>query len=690
MTGISFNRHHRKLIWLFILLLNVVFVSCNLQSDRKAENSKQTYASLSDSTRYVGMSACRSCHAAIYDSYMQTGMGQSFSGATRTKSSASFDHSSLVIDTVHGYYYHPFWENDSLNVLEFLLSSKDTVFQRQARIDFIVGSGQHTNSHLRNVNGYIYQAPITYYTQQGRWDLPPGFEGGFNTRFGRKIEMECMSCHNGMPKLATGSDNKYLNVPNGIDCERCHGPGSKHVAEKLAGISVDTSKAIDYSIVNPSKLSIDLQMDVCQRCHIQGNAILNEGKSFADFRPGMSLSSVMNVFMPVYKGDPDAHIMASHAERLKMSPCFISSIKEAEEKNAEAKDLKPYKNALTCITCHNPHVSVRHTGNDVYNAACKNCHTSSSSTLEASHNLESSPFGCSAPTKERLSLQNNCVKCHMPKGGSIDIPHVSSTDHYIRKPIAPSSVEKIREFVGLACINNEKVDEVTRGKAFLSYYEKFSGNPAFLDSAKVFLKDRNLSEIKTNFKSLVHWAYLKNDFSKIVSYVEKSWGAAGFSGTQTLDNSDAWTCYRIGQAYNEQNNLKQSLKYFSIAVDLAPFIPEFRNKLASSQHDAGEVLLAKENYKFLIKENPEYVSAYTNYGFILLSVDKDANGARAMYEKALALDPQNEQALLNKIGLYIFENRMQEVRVHLKAFLKKFPSNTQARELGRRINNAKS
>ena len=87
---------------------------------------------------------------------------------------------------------------------------------------------------------------------------------------------------------------------------------------------------IDYSIVNPSKLPIALQMDVCQRCHIQGNAVLNEGKSFSDFRPGMKLSSVMNVFMPVYKGDEDAHIMASHAERLKMSKCFIVSAAKAE------------------------------------------------------------------------------------------------------------------------------------------------------------------------------------------------------------------------------------------------------------------------------------------------------------------------------------------------------------------------
>ncbi|MBK7964483.1 MAG: hypothetical protein IPK10_03695 [Bacteroidetes bacterium] len=85
---------------------------------------------------------------------------------------------------------------------------------------------------------------------------------------------------------------------------------------------IDTSKYIDYSIVNPSKLPIDLQFDLCQRCHIQGNVVLNEGKSFFDFKPGMKLSEVMNVFMPVYKDNEEQHIMASHAERLKLSKCF--------------------------------------------------------------------------------------------------------------------------------------------------------------------------------------------------------------------------------------------------------------------------------------------------------------------------------------------------------------------------------
>jgi hypothetical protein len=52
-----------------------------------------------------------------------------------------------------------------------VLAGKDTVHQRFEKVSYIVGSGQHTNSHIININGYLHQAPITFYTQKGKWDL---------------------------------------------------------------------------------------------------------------------------------------------------------------------------------------------------------------------------------------------------------------------------------------------------------------------------------------------------------------------------------------------------------------------------------------------------------------------------------------------------------------------------------------
>ena len=162
-------------------------------------------------------------------------MGQSFDRASKEKSSADFNGHEPVYDSSSNYYYYPYWANDTMYIREFRLSGTDTIHSRTERVDFIIGSGQHTNSHMVDRNGYLYQAPVTFYTQNGLWDLAPGFENGQNSRFGRVIKMECLTCHNAIPKKQEGSVNKYHAIPNGIDCERCHGPGSVHIKEKLAG-----------------------------------------------------------------------------------------------------------------------------------------------------------------------------------------------------------------------------------------------------------------------------------------------------------------------------------------------------------------------------------------------------------------------------------------------------------------------
>lgn len=688
MTGIYSCIPNRLFICLIISGVLTFLNACNFSNDTNKDASEAVYASLNDSTKYVGMATCRQCHSAIYDTYIQTGMGQSFGLAVRSKSSAHFDEHIVIRDSSNGYLYHPGWDGDSLYLLEFLMRGKDTVYQRKERINYIVGSGQHTNSHIQNTNGYLYQVPATYYTQKGQWDLPPGFEGGFNTRFNRKIELECMSCHNGMPELVSGSENKYITVPNGIDCERCHGPGGKHVADKMNRNLVDTSRYIDYSIVNPSKLPIALQMDVCQRCHIQGNVVLNEGKSFSDFRPGMQLSSVMNVFMPVYSGDQEDHIMASHAERLKMSQCFLVSVEKAESKSGK-EELKPYKNALTCISCHNPHVSVKQTGKDVFNNTCLSCHDQSAKKNILKNSVAHSQLFCSETEAKRLKQSNNCVGCHMPKNGSIDIPHVRVTDHYIRKPVSQREINKIKEFIQLACINNQDVDSITRAKAFIAYFEKFTANPAFLDSAERLLMSKDVNKTKQNFHDLVHLYYLQGKYTKVMNLCFELFQQKVFPAKVSANNRDAWTAYRVGQSYMESADLKSAITYYQLAVSLAPYQADFRNKLASAQHDAGMLSEAEKNYLFIMKENPDYVPAYTNYGYLKLSEFKDVKLAEQMYNKALSLDPLNVQATINMAGVLIYTNRNKEAEALLKDLLDRVPANSQAKDLYSRLRGKK-
>ncbi|MEK7074276.1 MAG: pilus assembly protein TadD, partial [Patescibacteria group bacterium] len=134
----------------------------------------------SDTAKYVGMNDCKLCHQSIYNSFLKTGMGKSFDVATKQKSAADFSHP-VIYDKHKDFYYSAFWKNDSLFFTEFRLKGKDTIFKRVEQVNYIVGSGQHTNSHIQQVNGYLNQMPMTFYTQKHKWDLPPGFEDGHNT-----------------------------------------------------------------------------------------------------------------------------------------------------------------------------------------------------------------------------------------------------------------------------------------------------------------------------------------------------------------------------------------------------------------------------------------------------------------------------------------------------------------------------
>lgn len=658
------------LISSFLILVLLLATQCKEPSGNAVVELPKTdslfYLNHADSAQYVGINSCKLCHQDIYNSYIKTGMGQSFDLAKKEKSAADFTHPDIY-DKYSDLHYKAFWSNEKLFFKEWKMNGKDTVFKRTEQVNYIIGSGQHTNSHLQSVNGYMNQMPMTFYAQKHKWDLPPGFEEGHNTRFTRKIGLECMSCHNAYPDFVLGSENKYNSVPEGINCERCHGPGSIHVAQRSTGAKVDTSKYIDYSIVNPAKLSIDRQFDLCQRCHLQGNAVLKEGRSFYDFKPGMKLSDYITVFLPKYKNADDEFIMASHADRLKQSQCFIKSYEKAD-----GKALKPYKDALTCVTCHNPHVSVKETNTDVFNAACNNCHGAN----------KKSKLECTEKTVVKAVKPANCVSCHMPSSGSTDIPHVTVHDHYIRKPISKKEKEKIKTFLGLYAINEKNPSSLTKAWAYINQYNKFDAKAEFLDSAAVLLSDKNKSDLKTNIHALLQLYFSKQNYAQIISYVN-AFGETelyGFLNRKTYDNLHAWSAYHVAEAYFNTGKIETSVKWFEKAIDLAPYNLEFRNKLGSAYMNTQRVEDAKKQFRYVINENPKNISAYTNLGFVELS-QNNVKEAVELYNKALAIDADYEPLLFNVAGIKAYLKDFKGAIETMKSILKKNPDNQKAKQV---------
>lgn len=609
------------------------------------------YLNLGPEAAYVGNEACGSCHGRQYESFRHSEMGRSFREATLTNSDANFEDPAPIYDEANDLFYLPFHRGEDLFVMEYRLAGRDTLHKRVERIDYIIGSGHHTNSHLREVNGYVYQIPVTWYAQEGRWDLAPGFRRSPETRFSRPITETCMSCHNALPGFVEGSENRFSHVPLGISCERCHGPGSLHVEQMRMGQLVDTSRQADVTIVNPARLAPERQLDVCARCHAQGAVVYREGLGPADFRPGMRLEDVENSYMVRY-ADSTAHfIMASHPDRLRMSPCFRAT-------HEPGSPLPP----MTCITCHDPHVSIAALD---YNPSCQSCHASEHAAR------------CTEPSVVAAGGVGNCVACHMPASGSTDIPHVTITDHFIRvvdpaeRALSAPEVEARREVVRLASLVAVTPSDRDAADGFMAFYEEMTNRPAFLDSAAARMRRARAQEpLQTLAPSLIRLEFLRGDFAALRELARRI-------DTEPLD---AWALYRIGEAFAKAGEHEPALAFLRRAVERAPYHLRFRQQLATALVNAGEPRAALEEFDRLLAEDPTFEAAYTNRGFARLQLGELAE-AEADFLEALRLDPDAEMAMANLASLYLNTGRPAEARPYAERLLALDPENAGYRRL---------
>ena len=649
--------------WLAIVSLTLF--ACLSYYCTVSEPAKQPggYLNLSNSVGYVGINSCKKCHSEIYESYIKTGKAKSFGPATHPVNSEAISGLAAVYDKQMDFWYKPYFQKDSMYLLEYRLAGKDTIHKRIQRVDYTIG-GNKANSFLINDHGYLFQSPIAFYPQKNTWDLNviSGDHGAL-----RLAGMQCMSCHNGHADFVTGSENKFTQLPNGIDCESCHGPGALHVAEREKGTLSDTSNPIDYTIVNPANLSIDLQFDACERCHLQGNTVLKEGKSFYDFKPGMHLKEVMHVFLPEYKNVRIKENPGSYSDRLKQSQCFIKTIGDPA---------KPNKNALTCSTCHDPHASAKSTGNSFSVQKCNSCHGNSSQVL------------CSEKPEIRAKNNDDCISCHMPASGPGDIPHQGNHDHFIRKnPELINPAEK-QNITGIYCVNDPSPDNLTVAKAYLQQFNRsVPSDVAFLDSALKRLPSGSVVELKSSFSSLVTMYYLKRQYGGITELVGR-YGAEEVYGKvltrKTPGNEDAWTAYRIGEAYSDRGEAKLSYEFYHVAYKLAPDHFEFANKFGLMALNNAKPKEARQVLEKMVRDNPHYVPGLSNFGYLNLMENKPLE-AEKYYKKTLKLNPDYEPGLLNMAGLYIMRKEKAEAKKILDKVLKNNPSNKEALEAMKQV-----
>src|SRR5205807_3945007 len=106
---------------------------------------------------------------------------------------------------------------------------ESNIIERQ--VDYVIGSGNHGRTYLhRNSEGRLIELPVSWFSENGGyWAMSPGYDRPDQQDFRRAIAFNCMFCHNTYPVPAPKEEAVFpATLPEGIDCQRCHGPGRTH------------------------------------------------------------------------------------------------------------------------------------------------------------------------------------------------------------------------------------------------------------------------------------------------------------------------------------------------------------------------------------------------------------------------------------------------------------------------------
>jgi len=214
-------------------------------------NNGITGSTKAPASEYVGSSACADCHQEIYRDYSRTGMGRSTSLIT-PEFLKSWPTSASLSDKNTGLHFDVYVRDAHMFQSEYQLDPNGKeIFRDTRELQWIIGAGQNGFGGLVRDGEYLFQAPLSFYSKAGRWELSPGYELA-NAGFTRPILPGCISCHSGRPN-ALPEGNGHFATPFfselAIGCENCHGPGLAHMLAHQIGL--ENEQVHDSSIVRP-------------------------------------------------------------------------------------------------------------------------------------------------------------------------------------------------------------------------------------------------------------------------------------------------------------------------------------------------------------------------------------------------------------------------------------------------------
>ncbi|MBX9584609.1 MAG: cytochrome c family protein, partial [Gemmataceae bacterium] len=275
------------------------------------------YRNVKPGAKYVGDAACAGCHPTIDKTYHQHPMGRSAALVGHGPPVERFDPAAKPTFTAGGFELSA--EKTPAGMVH-RAKARDGAAEYVAAAEIAIGSGTRGRSYLTADGGAVWQTPVSWFGPDAKWDLSPGFRLGTGAR--RAVIPECLFCHVDHVEPVPGAENRYkeplFSGQVAIGCERCHGPGELHVAERAGGAA---PAGPDTSVVNPKHLPPALKSAVCEQCHLQGERrVVRRGRELWEFRPGLPMELFQSVFVR-HPDIADRHKSVGQFEQMEKSKC---------------------------------------------------------------------------------------------------------------------------------------------------------------------------------------------------------------------------------------------------------------------------------------------------------------------------------------------------------------------------------
>jgi predicted CXXCH cytochrome family protein len=655
---------------------------------------------------YADPAACAQCHPAIAATYRKTGMGRAF---RKVRSEQDMDAPGSSASPSKPFYHA------ASNSFFSMVFRNGAWFQRrwqkgfdgaetnvdEKRVDYVLGSGNHSRTllHLTERNT-LQELPLGWYSEKGGfWGMNPGYDRPDYAGSVRPIYYECMFCHNGYPRIPEGAHRDaaqatYLQpLPEGIDCQRCHGPGQNHIDKASHGATV---QAVRAAIVNPARLNPDREMEVCLQCHLETSneklphAIVRFDRAPFSYIPGQPLAD-FEVAFDRAPGMNTGFEVAQAGYRFRQSQCFLKS----GGLSGESK--------LRCTTCHDPHDIPR--GEDAtsrYNKVCTGCHQSLTKV--------------SVPNADLHNAGANCVSCHMPRRRTDDAVHIVMTDHFIARH--PPEGDLLAEKPERAELQGSSY----RGEV-VPYYPAKLASTADNDLTVAVAQVRDQSNLKAGLPLLAsqiakyhpmrpaYYAELAEGYlavgdaaSAIRFFTEASrldpnsaprliqWGDALMRAEQwplaesklrratELESGDPRAWGRLGWALWQQDKPAEAKAALEKAISLDAEVPELNNNLGLILWGVGDRAAAEKQFRAALRIEPGVSEWRLNLGRALAAQGQTAE-ARFQLEESLRLKPDNSEARVDYARVLADSNRPSDAEQQARLAVETDPGSAPGHEI---------